>query len=169
MHAGQSPDPVTNSRAVPIYQTSSYVFNDVDHGANLFGLKEFGNIYDSWYANHELGRFIFEGRYKELPGLLWTQIIKQNPELNSLTGDEAVKLKQKIFFDSLFANPEYYLMGSFVQILKFFEVSKMFKEQFHNTAGFLHIEFDLFRSIMLLLFLFAGIIAIYLTSKETEQ
>ena len=45
LHAGQSPDPTTNSRAVPIYQTSSYVFNDVDHGANLFGLKEFGNIY----------------------------------------------------------------------------------------------------------------------------
>ena len=45
LHAGQVPDPVTNSRAVPIYQTSSYVFNDVDHGANLFGLKEFGNIY----------------------------------------------------------------------------------------------------------------------------
>jgi len=45
LHAGQEPDPATNSRAVPIYQTSSYVFNDVDHGANLFGLKEFGNIY----------------------------------------------------------------------------------------------------------------------------
>ena len=45
LHAGQSPDPVTNSRAVPIYQTSSYVFNDAEHGANLFGLKEFGNIY----------------------------------------------------------------------------------------------------------------------------
>ena len=45
LHAGQVPDPITNSRAVPIYQTSSYVFNDVDHGANLFGLKEFGNIY----------------------------------------------------------------------------------------------------------------------------
>ena len=45
LHAGQVADPVTNSRAVPIYQTSSYVFNDVDHGANLFGLKEFGNIY----------------------------------------------------------------------------------------------------------------------------
>ena len=45
LHAGQSPDPATNARAVPIYQTSSYVFNDVDHGANLFGLKEFGNIY----------------------------------------------------------------------------------------------------------------------------
>ena len=45
LHAGQSPDSATNSRAVPIYQTSSYVFNDAEHGANLFGLKEFGNIY----------------------------------------------------------------------------------------------------------------------------
>ena len=45
LHAGQEPDPTTNARAVPIYQTSSYVFNDAEHGANLFGLKEFGNIY----------------------------------------------------------------------------------------------------------------------------
>ena len=45
LHAGQSPDTATNARAVPIYQTSSYVFNDAEHGANLFGLKEFGNIY----------------------------------------------------------------------------------------------------------------------------
>ena len=45
LHAGQSPDPATNSRAVPIYQTTSYVFNSAEHGANLFGLKEFGNIY----------------------------------------------------------------------------------------------------------------------------
>ena len=45
LHAGQQPDPTTNSRAVPIYQTSAYVFNDADHAANLFGLKEFGNIY----------------------------------------------------------------------------------------------------------------------------
>nr|MBI1229701.1 aminotransferase class I/II-fold pyridoxal phosphate-dependent enzyme [Cytophagales bacterium] len=45
LHAGQEPDPTTNSRAVPIYQTSSYVFNSAEHGANLFGLKEFGNIY----------------------------------------------------------------------------------------------------------------------------
>ncbi len=45
LHAGQTPDSVTNSRAVPIYQTSSYVFNDAEHGANLFALKEFGNIY----------------------------------------------------------------------------------------------------------------------------
>ena len=45
VHAGQVPDPTTNSRAVPIYQTTSYVFNDSDHAARLFGLQEFGNIY----------------------------------------------------------------------------------------------------------------------------
>lgn len=45
LHAGQSADPATNSRAVPIYQTTSYVFNDSEHAANLFGLREFGNIY----------------------------------------------------------------------------------------------------------------------------
>ena len=45
LHAGQTPDPTTLSRAVPIYQTTSYVFKSSEHAANLFGLKEFGNIY----------------------------------------------------------------------------------------------------------------------------
>jgi len=45
LHAGQDIDPTTGSRAVPIFQTTSYQFRDVDHAANLFGLKEFGNIY----------------------------------------------------------------------------------------------------------------------------
>lgn len=45
VHAGQEPDPTTNARAVPIYATTSYVFNDTEHAANLFGLTEFGNIY----------------------------------------------------------------------------------------------------------------------------
>ena len=45
LHAGQQPDPTTKARAVPIYQTTSYVFNNAAHAANLFGLKEFGNIY----------------------------------------------------------------------------------------------------------------------------
>ena len=45
VHAGQEPDPATGSRAVPIYQTTSYVFNNAEHAANLFALKEFGNIY----------------------------------------------------------------------------------------------------------------------------
>ena len=45
LHGGQDADPTTGSRAVPIYQTTSYQFKDTEHAANLFGLKEFGNIY----------------------------------------------------------------------------------------------------------------------------
>ncbi len=45
LHAGQQPDPTTNARAVPIYQTTSYQFKNTEHAANLFALKEFGNIY----------------------------------------------------------------------------------------------------------------------------
>ena len=45
LHAGQEIDPTTGARAVPLYQTTSYVFNSAEHGANLFALKEFGNIY----------------------------------------------------------------------------------------------------------------------------
>lgn len=45
IHAGQQPDPATGARAVPIYQTTSYVFNSIEHAANLFALKEAGNIY----------------------------------------------------------------------------------------------------------------------------
>ncbi|MFP1633160.1 O-acetylhomoserine aminocarboxypropyltransferase [Zhengella sp. ZM62] len=45
VHAGAAPDPATGARATPIYQTTSYVFNDADHAASLFGLKAFGNIY----------------------------------------------------------------------------------------------------------------------------
>jgi O-acetylhomoserine (thiol)-lyase len=45
LHAGQVPDPTTNARGLPLYRTSSYVFRDTEHAANLFGLKELGNIY----------------------------------------------------------------------------------------------------------------------------
>ncbi|HEX5690875.1 MAG TPA: PLP-dependent transferase, partial [Roseiflexaceae bacterium] len=45
LHAGQRPDPATGARAVPIYQTTSYVFEDTEHAANLFNLQRFGNIY----------------------------------------------------------------------------------------------------------------------------
>ena len=45
LHGGQAPDPTTNARAVPIYQTTSYVFNDTEHAADLFALKALGNIY----------------------------------------------------------------------------------------------------------------------------
>ncbi|MGH8711564.1 MAG: PLP-dependent transferase, partial [Burkholderiales bacterium] len=45
LHAGQLPDPTTGSRAVPIYQTTSYVFDSPDHAASLFNLQTFGNVY----------------------------------------------------------------------------------------------------------------------------
>src|SRR5512135_3797794 len=45
LHAGQTPDPTTHARAVPIYATTSFVFDDSDHAAKLFALAEFGNIY----------------------------------------------------------------------------------------------------------------------------
>ena len=45
LHAGQIPDPVTGSRAAPIYQTTSYVFDTADHAASLFNLQTFGNVY----------------------------------------------------------------------------------------------------------------------------
>src|SRR5580700_2559953 len=45
LHAGYAPDPTTKARAVPIYQTTSFVFDNSDHAAALFGLQQFGNIY----------------------------------------------------------------------------------------------------------------------------
>src|SRR6266566_513832 len=45
LHAGQIPDPATGSRAMPIYQTTSYVFDNADHAASLFNLQTFGNVY----------------------------------------------------------------------------------------------------------------------------
>ncbi|BCS27517.1 O-acetylhomoserine aminocarboxypropyltransferase/cysteine synthase family protein [Aspergillus puulaauensis] len=65
LHAGQVSDPTTNSRAVPIYATTSYTFNDSAHGARLFGLKEFGNIY-SRIMNPTVD--VFEKRIAALEG-----------------------------------------------------------------------------------------------------
>src|SRR5664279_1197205 len=45
LHAGYDPDPTTHARAVPIYQSTSFTFDNADHGARLFALQEFGNIY----------------------------------------------------------------------------------------------------------------------------
>jgi O-acetylhomoserine (thiol)-lyase len=65
IHAGQVVDPATNARAVPIYATTSYVFNDTTHAANLFGLREFGNIYTR-IMNPTTD--VFEKRIAELEG-----------------------------------------------------------------------------------------------------
>jgi O-acetylhomoserine (thiol)-lyase len=65
LHAGQEPDPVTGARAVPIYQTTSFVFKDSDHAARLFALQEFGNIY-SRIMNPTVD--VFEKRVAALEG-----------------------------------------------------------------------------------------------------
>jgi O-acetylhomoserine (thiol)-lyase len=65
LHGGQTPDPATNARAVPIYQTTSYVFNDSAHAARLFALEEFGNIY-SRIMNPTVD--VFEKRMAALEG-----------------------------------------------------------------------------------------------------
>ena len=65
LHAGQKPDPATNARAVPIYATTSYVFNDAAHAARLFGLQEFGNIYTR-IMNPTTG--VFEERVAAIEG-----------------------------------------------------------------------------------------------------
>jgi len=65
IHAGQELDPTTYSRAVPLYQTTSYGFRDTEHAANLFGLKEFGNIYTRIMNPTN---DVFEKRVAELEG-----------------------------------------------------------------------------------------------------
>jgi hypothetical protein len=65
LHAGQIPDPTTGSRAVPIYQTTSYVFDSADHAASLFNLQTFGNVY-SRISNPTVA--VFEERVAALEG-----------------------------------------------------------------------------------------------------
>ncbi len=71
IHAGQEPDPATNSRTVPIYQTTSYTFDSTDHAANLFALAEMGNIY-SRIMNPTQG--VFEARIAALEGATETAV-----------------------------------------------------------------------------------------------
>jgi len=83
VHAGQRPDPVTGARAVPIYQTSAYVFEDTDHAANLFALQRFGNIY-SRIMNPTVA--VFEERIAALEngiGAVATRSGASSPEIAS--------------------------------------------------------------------------------------
>ncbi len=82
IHAGQTPDPATNSRAVPIYATTSYVFNDTAHAANLFGLKEFGNIYTRIMNPTN---DVFEKRIAELEGGIAALAVASGQAAETLT------------------------------------------------------------------------------------
>ena len=123
--------------------------------------KEFSNAYDSWYATGELGKYYLEGNYDQLPQQLWSKIIQDHPYLGELSGSEAAKQKRSVLYDSLIENPENFIIGSMIQMIKFFEVSNLFEERYNNTAGFLHIEFYLYRIFILFLFMLGGILSIY--------
>jgi O-acetylhomoserine (thiol)-lyase len=82
VHAGQVPDPATNSRAVPIYATTSYVFNDTQHAADLFGLRVFGNIYTR-IMNPTSD--VFEKRVAELEGGIAALALASGMAAESLT------------------------------------------------------------------------------------
>ncbi|KAJ7320778.1 Cys/Met metabolism PLP-dependent enzyme-domain-containing protein [Mycena albidolilacea] len=68
LHAGQDPDPTTNARAPPIYATTSYVFDNTDHAADLFGLRAFGNVYSRIMSEHYTELDVFEKRMTALEG-----------------------------------------------------------------------------------------------------
>ena len=82
IHAGQVVDPTTNSRAVPIYATTSYVFNNTEHAANLFGLREFGNIYTRIMNPTN---DVFEKRVAELEGGIAALAVASGQAAETLT------------------------------------------------------------------------------------
>ncbi len=82
IHAGQVVDPATNSRAVPIYATTSYVFNNTEHAANLFGLREFGNIYTRIMNPTN---DVFEKRVAELEGGIAALAVASGQAAETLT------------------------------------------------------------------------------------
>ena len=82
IHAGQAPDPATNARAVPIYATTSYVFNDTQHAADLFGLRVFGNIYTR-IMNPTSD--VFEKRIAELEGGIAALAVASGQAAETLT------------------------------------------------------------------------------------
>src|SRR3954468_21338658 len=82
VHAGQAVDPATNARAVPIYATTSYVFNDTQHAADLFGLREFGNIYTRIMNPTN---DVFEKRITELEGGLAALAVASGQAAETLT------------------------------------------------------------------------------------
>ena len=82
VHAGQTPDPATNARAVPIYATTSYVFNDTQHAADLFGLRVFGNIYTR-IMNPTSD--VFEKRIAELEGGIAALAVASGQAAETLT------------------------------------------------------------------------------------
>lgn len=128
--------------------------------------KGFSNAYDSWYATGQLGNYTLNNQYKNLPPQLWSKIYQDYPNLINLKGENSSNFKKKILIENIIERPQDYVVGSLLQIVKFYEVSNVFKEEFHNTSGFLHIEFTLLRTLVLVFFTIGGIIATIFSIKN---
>ena len=131
--------------------------------------KEFGNIYDSWYATHELGKYYLNNKYDDIPGTLWTKIFIDYPIILGLKGKEFVKAKRDIVISTFISNPEYYAVGSLLQIKNFFNKSKNYIERFDHSSGFLFIEFIHYRIILLILFTLGGLLSLLYFLKYKEK
>lgn len=106
LHAGQAPDTATNARAVPIYQTTSYTFNDAEHAANLFALKEFGNIYTR-IMNPTTD--VFEKRIAALEGGVAALAVASGQAAETLTIATIAKAGENIVSTSLLYGGTYNL------------------------------------------------------------
>ncbi len=106
LHAGQHPDSATNARAVPIYQTTSYVFNDPDHAASLFALKEFGNIYTRIMNPTNA---VFEERIAALEGGIGALAVSSGQAAEFITVSTIAKVGENIVSTSLLYGGTYNL------------------------------------------------------------
>src|ERR1700704_1024755 len=100
LHAGQIPDPATGSRAVPLYQTTSYVFDSADHAASLFNLQTFGNVYTR-LSNPTTA--VFEERMAAIEGgraaaeAAWGQAAEMVAFLNILESGDHIVSSSKLY------------------------------------------------------------------------
>ncbi|GMU94349.1 MAG: O-acetylhomoserine aminocarboxypropyltransferase [Candidatus Hydrogenedentota bacterium] len=143
LHGGQAPDPATNARAVPIYQTTSYVFHDTDHAARLFALQEFGNIYTR-IMNPTVD--VFEKRMAALEGGVGALATSSGSAAITLASLNICKAGQNIVSSQTLYGGTYNLFAHTFKDLgievRFVDASdpKNFEKQIDDKTRFLFIE-----------------------------
>ena len=120
----------------------------------------FSNAVDSWYATIVIGKYVKEGNYDNIPGTLWTQIYKENPQLYEYGGKLKSDNKNKVFINKVLKEPENFIIGSFVLIKNFFQSSTSYYSPHDNTRGFLFIDIVLAQILATILFGFGLIYSI---------
>ena len=116
-----------------------------------------------------MGKYYLNNEYNEIPGTLWTRIFSDYPNILDLKGKEFVKAKRDIVINTFVSKPEYYIVGSLLQIKNFFNKSKNYIERFDHSSGFLFIEFIHYRIILLILFSLGGLLSLVYFLKYKEK